>query len=135
MPKGGQNLPKKEKFVCHGHRIYRTATKIYRNMSVHSTTYAAQMFHQLGPLPPSWGINPQKKGKRLAICNAHYCQIPLVFLFIGGGGDKITAELNSVSPLSELFPTVTDDIFTDLCRSPLAFSLTYLCQYRPLAIT
>jgi len=60
--KGSQNLPEKGKFVRHGPSIYHTATNIYQNMSVHSTTYAAQYILQLGPLPPFWGISPQKRG-------------------------------------------------------------------------
>jgi len=47
----GTNPPPKWKLVRHGHRIYRTATKINPNMSVRSTTLAAQC-------PPTRAASP-----------------------------------------------------------------------------
>jgi len=61
-PPKGPKPPQMGKFVRHYQRIYRTATKIYPKMSVHSTTYAAQYVPQLGLLSPPESINPQKRG-------------------------------------------------------------------------
>jgi len=61
-PKWGPKSSPKGEIVRHGHRIYHTPTKIYPNMSVHSTTYATQYVPQPGPLSPFWGHKPQKKG-------------------------------------------------------------------------
>jgi len=64
VPQGvgwGAKPPPKWKFVRHGHRIYRTTTKIYLNMSVHSTTLAAQC-PPTWATSPLWGHKPQKKG-------------------------------------------------------------------------
>jgi len=60
---GGQNLPKKGKFVHHGHHIYCTATKIYPNMSIHSTTPAQYVLPQLGPLRHFRGQKSPERGK------------------------------------------------------------------------
>jgi len=89
---GAQNLtpkgpcpPKRDqkgKCLRHGHRVYHTATKMYPNRSVHSrpTTYASNISPNSGLFTPFGGINPQKRGNDWP-CDAHYCQIPLAFLF------------------------------------------------------
>ncbi len=59
----GQNLPQKGKFVHHGHHIYCTATKIYPNMSIHSTTPAQYVLPQLGPLRHFRGQKSPERGK------------------------------------------------------------------------
>jgi len=53
-----------------------------QNLFEHVGPYAAQYIPQLAQLLSFGGHKPPEKGKRLAICNAHYCQIPLAFLLL-----------------------------------------------------
>jgi len=62
----GRISPRKRTLLHHSHHIYRTATKIYPNMSVSSITCAAQYVPQLEP-PPIWAIN-RKMQKRGNLC-------------------------------------------------------------------
>jgi len=92
-PKGGQNLPQKEKSVRHGHRIYHTTTKIYPNMSVPLTA------HNMPPTlatSPKRGIKPDKRGQNLPQ-KGNLCITTTVF---SAHQPKFTQTCRSIVPLS-----------------------------------